>query len=234
VVGLVGDEVLVAGGFECGDVTARSDSLLLDPSTGEWRPAASAPSALHGSDRYGEPSNGRVVFAIDQTGSPAVYDGVTDRWHRGPAHPLGDRYTETPWAWVNGRLLAFSGGLTNGEGGCCEPVEGGYAYTTAWRGSAARWMRGTSNPRSRPASIGRRAGRDLGVRPARAAQDRERRACRGPRGVPRGDRRYRSGQFLPRELKALNWPSSAPPSSMTAAIFRARLQRNGPPGVFLK
>jgi hypothetical protein len=131
VVGLVGDEVLVAGGFECGDPTARTDSVLLDPSRGEWRPAASAPTALRGSDRYGEPSSGRMVLAIDETGSPAVYDGEADRWHRGPAHPLGTRYTETPWAWVDGRVLVFSGGLANGEGGCCKPVEGGYAYTLA-------------------------------------------------------------------------------------------------------
>lgn len=136
VVGLVGDEVLVAGGFVCGDTTARRDSFLLNPNTGDWRPGASAPTALHGSDRYGEPSTGSLVFAFDESGSAAVYDGATDRWHQGPRHPLGERYTETPWAWVDGRVLAFSGGLANDEGGCCDPVDGGYAYST-----------GTSDPR---------------------------------------------------------------------------------------
>lgn len=131
VVGLVGDQVLVAGGFECGDATARTDSSLLDPTTGEWRPAAAAPTPLGGNERYAEPSTGRFVFSIDAAGSPLIYDGATDRWLQGPAHPLGERYTETPWVWVDGRVLAFSGGLSRGEGTCCEPVDGGYAYTLA-------------------------------------------------------------------------------------------------------
>ena len=131
VIASIGSEVLAAGGFVCGDPRPRREAFLLDPATSSWRNAATAPTTLSGGDRYGDPANGPLVFALDEAGVPALYDAAADRWQVGPAHPLGGRYTETPWSWVNDKIVAFSGGLANDEGGCCQRVDGGYAYTPA-------------------------------------------------------------------------------------------------------
>lgn len=128
VVAGIGDELFAAGGFACGEETPNSEAYVLDPATGSWRNAASAPAGVHGNDRYAEPSNGRQVFTIDGTGSPAVYDSVLDQWNEGPAHPVGSPVTETPWSWVADVVIVFSGGLSGSDGGCCDTIDGGYAY----------------------------------------------------------------------------------------------------------
>lgn len=121
--------VVVAGGYICGDDTPNPEAHLLDVVTGEWRQVATAPTGLVGSDRYSEPSSEQLVAATGADSRLVLYDAVADRWHVGPASPLGHRYTETPWTWVAGKVTAFSGGLADDDGGCCDPVDGGYRYT---------------------------------------------------------------------------------------------------------
>ncbi|MDP9402028.1 MAG: hypothetical protein M3P85_01555 [Actinomycetota bacterium] len=124
-----GREVVVAGGIVCGDDSPRAETFLLDPVTESWRSAAPAPTAVRGSYRYGEAWTGRWMVAANDDGAPLLYDPAANRWHVGPPNPLRGRYTETAWTWVAGRVIIFSGGLADDEGGCCEPVDGGYAYT---------------------------------------------------------------------------------------------------------
>jgi len=124
-----GREVVVAGGIVCGDDFVRAETFVLDPISASWRAAAAAPTAVRGSDRYGEAWTGRWMVTANDDGAPTLYDPAANRWHVGPPHPLGGRYTETAWTWVAGRVIIFSGGLADDQGGCCEPVDGGYAYT---------------------------------------------------------------------------------------------------------
>ena len=56
--------------------------------------------------------------------------------------PLGRPLVETPWAWVAGRLVVFSGGVMEKvDGWCCNPVDGGYTYTPAPGGTGTSPLR---------------------------------------------------------------------------------------------
>jgi hypothetical protein len=132
-----GSEVFIGGGVECGAVAGspakppagRSEAFLLNPTTGEWRPSAGAPVPFRGNSRYAEVWSGRFAIGRGPHGEPVLYDPAADRWHVAPATPLGNAYDEVPWVWHDGELFLTSGGVANGEGGCCRPLGGGYIYT---------------------------------------------------------------------------------------------------------
>jgi hypothetical protein len=125
-----GHELFVGGGPSCpGGGALVSSASLLDPASGAWRPAADAPIPFEGNYRYGEVWTGSSVLTINRDGTPVAYSPSSDTWHVGPRHPL-DRthHDEAPWAWLDGRAFIFSGGLGNDQGGCCDVIDGGYAY----------------------------------------------------------------------------------------------------------
>jgi len=124
-----GTEVFVAGG-PCGGSDDSRLAFLLDPATGRWRTAAEAPVAVRGDIRYGEVFTGTAVLTFAADGTPVFYDLASDSWEIGVAGPVGKRLQETPWVWAGGRLVAFSGGVTEGKDGlCCPMLAGGYTYT---------------------------------------------------------------------------------------------------------
>lgn len=137
-----GSELFVGGGVECGKAATaaglpegRPQAFLLDPVTDAWRPTSDAPAPLRGDGRYAEVWSGRFAVGRGADGAPILYDPAADRWHAAVATPLGEQYSEVPWIWHDGQLLLTSGGVGDGQGGCCRPLAGGYAYTPPfdWR-----------------------------------------------------------------------------------------------------
>jgi hypothetical protein len=129
VVAWTGSELFVGGGKLCGgsgDLLPSAD--LLDPATGTWRHAPDAPVGFEGSFRYDELWTGHSVATIEPDGTPVLFDPATNAWHVGAASRVDSTYDETPFVWVGGSIMIWSGGVTDGPM-CCIPVEGGVAYT---------------------------------------------------------------------------------------------------------
>jgi len=122
VVAWTGDRLFVGGGVTYdGDEQARAkQAALLDPTTGEWTPAADAPLAIFGpeesaaiwtGDRVLTVSAGDDAFPILVQGPvPALtYDPATDTWAEGPVRPDAG-VARAGWVWAAGRAVVPLGG----------------------------------------------------------------------------------------------------------------------------
>jgi hypothetical protein len=129
VVAWTGSELFVGGGRMCASTNETSLTAdLLDPATGVWRRAPDAPVGFEGSGRYEEVWTGRSVANVERDGTPVLFNPVTNSWHVGAASRSEGRFDDTPFVWVDGSILIWSGGAIDGPM-CCHPVDGGVAYT---------------------------------------------------------------------------------------------------------
>ena len=129
VVAWTGSELFVGGGILCSNTRETSPSAdLLDLATGTWRRAPDAPIALEGSSRYDEVWTGHAVATIDRNGTPLLFNPLTNNWHVGAPSRSEGKFDDTPFVWVDGSILIWSGGAIDGSM-CCHPVDGGVAYT---------------------------------------------------------------------------------------------------------
>ena len=129
VVAWTGAELFVGGGRVCSQLDQPSASAdLLDPATGQWRPAPVAPMPFESSHRYGDVWTGKSVATVDLSGTPVLFDPAANAWHVGvPSANGGLSIDATPFVWVHGSIVVWSGDRGDNRG-CCEPIEGGEAY----------------------------------------------------------------------------------------------------------
>jgi hypothetical protein len=123
-----GVELFVGGGVGCAPLGERlATGALLDPATNAWRAAPDAPMPFIGSHRYGELWTGTSVATMGRDGTPVLFDPARNEWHLGVPSVNGDVSSDTPFVWVHGSIVVWSG--DRGENrGCCRPIEGGEAY----------------------------------------------------------------------------------------------------------
>jgi hypothetical protein len=128
VVAWTGTELFVGGGISCTPIGTRlASAYLLDPLSGIWREVPEAPLPFIGSHRYSELWTGTSVATIDRSGTPVMFDPVRDEWHVGVPSVHGEVSSDTPFAWVDGSIVVWSGDRGDNRS-CCRPIEGGEAY----------------------------------------------------------------------------------------------------------
>lgn len=131
-----GSELFFGGGTICQNGVAngetRTNVNLLNPVTGEWRTATSAPVGFYGSWRYADTWTGRSVVALTQDSSLILYNPSTDRWHLSPRIDETQAAlapNNTPFAVIDNTVVIANGGLVTAGGSCCDAIIGTYAYT---------------------------------------------------------------------------------------------------------
>lgn len=134
--GWAGDRLVLAGGVDCSSGEVVSYATSLDP-FGAWTAMMPAPTDLRiaGAGRYADAiwTGTRLVSTLAD-GRAISYHPGADFWHIGPSFLRpGDRFDETPAAWVNGQLVVVSPGyrFDESQGGwsCCHPEGEAFAYT---------------------------------------------------------------------------------------------------------
>lgn len=130
-----GTELFVGGGGSCTDGVAatsfENSAYLLNPATGEWRDAPTAPEGFYSSYRYPDTWSGNAIATMTPTGQPLLYNPTTNEWHLGPAITAekGIAPNQTPIVFLENSIVVSGGRPTlNGEM-CCEAFSGTYAYT---------------------------------------------------------------------------------------------------------
>lgn len=131
-----GSELFVGGGGgSCAGGAAaegfEDSAYLLDPATGAWRAAATAPEGFSSSYRYPDIWTGEAVATISPTGRPLLYDPSTDDWDVGPsidpAQPIAPN--QTPVVLVGDHLAVSGGAIAERGSPGREPFSGTYAYS---------------------------------------------------------------------------------------------------------
>ena len=132
-----GDQLILAGGSDCGTGTAVSDAESLDPSTSKWRTIHAAPVELRATSsdhRYDDATwTGTQLISLQADGQPITYHPSTDAWHVGPTFlDTNGSLADTPGTWFDGALVVISAGVDRADGtptACCTPTNQNLAYT---------------------------------------------------------------------------------------------------------
>ena len=129
-----GSELFVGGGATCPDGVATgallNDAFLLDPATGLWREAASAPIGFYSSYRYSGMWTGTSVALIGPDGSPLLYNPVSNTWHLGPPiDGLPFAPNQTPVVAIDGRIIVAGGLRSIGGEPSQDAFSEAYGYT---------------------------------------------------------------------------------------------------------
>jgi hypothetical protein len=129
-----GSELFVGGGAPCPDGVATgallNDAFLLDPATGVWREAASAPIGFYSSYRYPDMWTGTSVALVAPGGAPLLYNPVSNTWHLGPSiDGLPFAPNQTPVVAIDGQIIVAGGLRSVGGEPSQDAFSDAYGYT---------------------------------------------------------------------------------------------------------
>jgi len=122
-----GSELFLGGGGSCANGVASAEfenhAYLLNPTTGVWRTASSAPDGFYSSYRYPDSWTGNAVATITPSGRPLLYKPETDLWHLGPPIDAENAIApnQTPTVFFDNRIVVSGGRLTQNGELCCDP-----------------------------------------------------------------------------------------------------------------
>ena len=129
-----GSELFVGGGATCPDGVATgalsNDAFLLDPATGLWREAASAPTGFYSPYRYPDMWTGTSVALVAPDGAPLLYNPVSNTWHLGPSiDDLPFAPNQTPVVAIDGQIIVAGGLRSVGGEPSQDAFSEAYGYT---------------------------------------------------------------------------------------------------------